>query len=130
MDRGVTSVTPQSHGLSCSRAVPTPHETLSVESTARTYELLRLDVDGDVGDVLIIDAADDHAALARGHAFSEGRADEIWCGGRQIATVMPFACPAVNCFIGDGKYTVKTVQRGALNVSSRTDFNRSMPAAQ
>ena len=48
------------------------------------YRLLRINAEGGVGDVVMIDLADDQAALARGRDFGRHIAVEVWCGDRQL----------------------------------------------
>ena len=49
------------------------------------YRILRVELNGKISEVLIVDAADDRAALARAQSFAHYQAVEVWCGTRQLA---------------------------------------------
>lgn len=57
------------------------------------YRLVRISVGGDAGRSVTADCESDDDAFARARLFAVGRAVEIWCGGKQVATLLPLAPP-------------------------------------
>lgn len=51
------------------------------------YRLLRVETDGQISGVLIVNASDHPTALARAKDFADDRAVEVWCGSCQIAAL-------------------------------------------
>ena len=53
------------------------------------YRLLGIEMGGRIREVLVVDVADDQAALVRAQSFGHHQAVEIWCGNQQVATFQP-----------------------------------------
>lgn len=51
------------------------------------YRLLRVETDGQISSVLVVNASDNQSALARAKDFADDRAVEVWSGSCQIAAL-------------------------------------------
>lgn len=53
------------------------------------YRFVRIDIGGAHGRSVIVNHLCDEDAFSQAYIFGAGRAVEIWCGDRQLTTLLP-----------------------------------------
>ena len=56
------------------------------------YRFVRMDIGGDGSRTITVEHGCDVDAIAQAQLFAAGRAVEVWCGDRQLVTLLPKGC--------------------------------------